>query len=75
MFRNTCELNVKFLSEYTMRLMRNLDIDTLCCQFQIPFKPNKFHKLNEITSKHFGESACFGRLKNDLNINTNYWQY
>lgn len=72
---NACACNVNFLSESTMRVMRNLDINMLGCQFQSHFKHYKFHKLNGIASKHFGESACVGRIKNDININTNYWQY
>lgn len=53
--------------------MRNLDIYSLCCQFQSLLKHNKFHKLNRITSKHFGKSACLGHLKGGLNIKKNYF--
>lgn len=75
MFGNACELSVKLLSESTMRVMLNLDIDTLCCIFKNPVKHNKFDKLNRITSKDFGGSTYFERFKKYLNINTNYWQY
>lgn len=75
MFGNACELNVKLLSESTMRVMLNLDFDTLCSIFQSPVKHNKFDKLNGIISEHFGGSTCLKHLKKYLNIITNYWQY